>query len=82
MVNALREDRPTRVVCGLPRNLTLGFSSAWRSYPSSFASFLISRSPLGRAARKVIQYAARKVIQSEGGSFYVFLCSSLQREPA
>jgi hypothetical protein len=24
----------------------------------------------GRAARKVIQYAARKVIQSEGGSFY------------
>jgi len=27
----------------------------------------------GGAARKVDQYAARKVIQSEGGSFYVFL---------
>ena len=29
--------------------------------------------PRGGAARKVDQYAARKVIQSEGGSFYVFL---------
>jgi CRP-like cAMP-binding protein len=36
----------------------------------------------GRAARKVIRYAARKVIQSEGGSFYVVPRSSLQREPA
>jgi hypothetical protein len=27
----------------------------------------------GGAARKVDQYAARKVIQSEGGSFYVLL---------
>src|SRR5215510_16364742 len=32
-------------------------------------------SALGGAARKVDQYAARKVIQSEGGSFYVLLSS-------
>jgi hypothetical protein len=30
----------------------------------------------GRAVRKVIQYAARKVIQSEGGSFYADPCFS------
>lgn len=40
------------------------------------AVWSLCRGLLGRAARKVIQYAARKVIQSEGGSFYVVPCSS------
>jgi hypothetical protein len=38
-----------------------------------YAVMTEARFPSGGAARKVDQYAARKVIQSEGGSFYVLL---------
>ncbi len=34
---------------------------------------IVITSAIARAARKVDQYAGRKVIQSEGGSFYVLL---------